>query len=172
MASATQNTVKRSYEDLFLPESLVKLVLKISKKFDISNHDVFSILDTLQFALFNEYCNSLRNETFKDEQKMCILIINIIRVSEKYHKAASSFSKNVDKIFKEMGINKNVYNVSEFEAFKLMKFEQVKSPAILEEIYKLVKRNIESNKMKNLVYDNSNNVLVIFYCWKNRIYQE
>ena len=171
MASTSADSSAITCQDLFLPESLIRLVIKICKSYNISKYDQFSILDTLNFALFNDFKESLSKDAFKDEEKMYTMILNIIRLCEKYNNSNSGFAKKIDTVFKELGINKNVYNVSELESYKMMDYE-VKNPAVLEAIYDLVENNLDTNEQKNQVFDFSNDVLVLFYCWKNSIYDE
>ncbi|CAG9809836.1 unnamed protein product [Chironomus riparius] len=169
MASTSKNSSALTCQDLFLPESLVRLVIKICKSYNISKYDQFSILDTLNFALFNDFKESLSKDAFKDEEKMYIMILNIIRLCEKFNNSSSSFAKKIDTIFKELGINKNVYNVSELESYKMMDYE-VKNPVVLEAIYDFVENNLNSNDQKNQVFDFSNDLLVLVYLWKDSIF--
>lgn len=171
MASTSNDISSLTCHDLFLPESLVGLVIKICKSYNISKYDQFSILETLNYTLFNDFKESLDKNTFKDEEKMYIMIINIVRLCEKFNNSSSSFVKKIDQIFKELGINKNVYNVSELESYKLMDYE-VKTPVILEQVYALIDKNLDTNEQKNEYFDYANDILVLFYYWKNAMYNE
>lgn len=171
MASTSDNIGSLTCHDLFLPESLVGLVIKICKSYNISKYDQFSILETLNFALFNDFKESMDKNAFKDEEKMYIMIVNIVRLCEKFNNSSSSFAKKIDQIFKELGINKNVYNVSELESYKLMDYD-VKSPVILEQVYDLIDKNLDTNEQKNEYFDYANDILVLFYYWKNAMYNE
>jgi len=170
MASGSENSAI-DWQDFFLPESLVRLVQKICIKYKISKYNQFSILDTLNFALFNDFKQATSQNAFKTQEQMYVFILNIIRLCEKFNDATSSFVKNIDSIFKELGINKNVYNLSELESYVQMKFD-VKTPVVLEEIYDLVENNLDTNEEKNQAFEYANDVLILVYSWKNSIYDE
>lgn len=170
MASGSENSVI-DWLEFFLPESLVRLVQKICIKYKISKYNQFSILDTLSFALFNDFKQATSQNAFKTQEQMYVFIINIIRLCEKFNDATSSFVKNIDSIFKELGINKNVYNLSELESYVQMKFD-VKTPVVLEEIYDLVENYLDTNEEKNQAFEYANDVLILVYSWKNSIFDE
>lgn len=171
MASGSRYSTAITCQDLFLPQSLVKLVIDICKTYKISKYDQFSILDTLNFALFNNFKEHAINNEFKDQERMSMTIVNIVRLCEKFNNSSSSLVKKIDVIFKELGINKNVYNISELESYQLMNYE-IKTPVILESIYDLIESYLDTNEEKNKVYDFANDVLVMLYYWKDRIYEE
>lgn len=124
---------------LFLPESLVRLALKIAKAFEISGYNLFSMLDTLQFALEVNY----QAQKAIDEKEMTILIVNIIRLSEKYNKMASQLTKiEITRIFGGLQIESE-FNQKEFEHFKSFNYE-VKTPKIVEMIYELIDTHLDT----------------------------
>lgn len=154
---------------IFLPTSLVKLVLKVANLFNLTSYDEFSLLDTIEVCL-----NSAmeKNEEL-DEQKMTILIINIIRVTEKFNKASSEITKaQLETIFKELSISSQDFNRQEFETFKAMKFH-VMNPHCVEAIYKFIEMHLPEFKLsENSLFELSLDVLRFVYALKCKIYKK
>lgn len=170
--SAAAEQIPPESSQFYIPESLVNLVLKIAKEFEISGFNLFSILDTLQFALEMNYQAQLSSQNPWDETEMTILIINIIRLAEKYNKMTSKLTKvPITKMYAALDIDPNKINEKEFQHFKSFNFE-IKSPVIVETIYKLIDEHmngISISKDKVMVF--SLDVLKIFYCWRIKIYE-
>lgn len=158
---------------LFLPESLVKLALKITRAFDISGYNLFSILDTLQYALEVNYQAQIKSEDKIDEKEMTILIVNIIRLCEKYNKMSSKFTKvEITKIFGNLQISQKEFNSKELEHFKSFNF-QVKAPKIVELIYGLIDSHLDTiNMTREALMNMALDILIIIYCWRIKIYEE
>jgi hypothetical protein len=156
-----------------LPESLVRLSLKIAKSFDITDCNLFSILDTLQFALEVNFKAQLSSQASIDEKEMTILIVNIIRLSEKYNKAYSKLTKvEITKIFGNLQIDRKEVNDKEFEHFKSFNYD-VKEPKIVELIYNLIDIHLDTiNMTKDSLMTMALDILKIFYCWRVKIYEE
>lgn len=163
------DTSKKNYtgQMSFLPKSLVKLVQKIAKIFEISSYDEFSLLDTLEFALNR---NMEKHEEI-DERKMTLLLINIIRLTEKYNKASSQLTKvKIESVFKEIGISSDEFNQGEFETFKLMDFHIV-NPISVEIIFNFVEINLRELKAKKeFLFEFSVDILRLVYFWRTQIY--
>lgn len=128
----------------FLPESLVRLVLKITKAFDIGGYNLFSILDTLQFALEVNYHAQIKDLKIIDEKEMTILIVNIIRLSEKFNKMASKLAKKeFTQMFGDLQIEMNDFNAKELEHFKSFDYN-VKTPKIVEILYVMIDSHLDT----------------------------
>lgn len=159
---------KISSEEVFLPEAVVKLVLKICKTFEISKFDTFSVLETLQAALYS----NLFAQYPRTVKETAMIILNAVRLTEKFQKSANSFAKNCDKVFEALGMTKDEYNDSEVRTYHLMDYKII-NPEILEEIYYIIEKNEHLNsELKNSVYECAVDVLTIFYSWKYRIFNE
>lgn len=89
---------------IFLPESLVRLVLKIAQKFEISSYGEFIMLDTFQSGLATAMMK-LNDDEELNERQMTLLIVNIIRLSEKSNNVKSPLTiVKLDEIFCGLGI--------------------------------------------------------------------
>ncbi|CAO1428247.1 unnamed protein product [Diamesa tonsa] len=121
---------------IFLPESLVRLTLKIAKLFEIRNYDEFSLLDSLQYGLYQYY--ELNTMSEFNEKELSMLIINIIRLTDKFNNMESNISKvKIDDIFPELQITSNEFNDFEYKVFKAMNFKICK-PFIVERIHEII----------------------------------
>lgn len=155
---------------VFLPESLVKLTLKIAKTFEIRNYDEFSLLDTLQYGLFQYY---QLNTKLDNEKELCLLIVNIIRITDKFNKMDSNITKiRLDAIFPELQITSKEFNDFEYKVFKAMNFKICK-PFIVETIYEIIRVHLV-NLINNpdFLYEFSLDILRLVYCWRTEIYDK
>lgn len=151
--------------DIFLPDSLVKVVLKLAKKFELSSFNEFSLLDSLQLSL----CNQMESGCDMDEKSMVLLVINVIRLTEKFNSAMSRLTQlKVDEVFGELGITNDEFKAHEFEAFKMMNFKFV-SPHSFEMVYNLVQTHL-TDESKDFLFDLSLDVLRFVYCWRSGIF--
>jgi hypothetical protein len=102
--------------EVFIPKSLVKLVLKIAEQFEIPGCDEFSILDTLQTSLVKSEIIQKIFEDKMSEKQMCIMILSIIRICEKSNRMHSNLTKmKMDEAFPELGLTNHDFNSEEFE---------------------------------------------------------
>lgn len=114
----------------------------------------------------------LKNGKEIDEKEMIMLIINIIRLSEKFNKSSSKLIKiHVDKAFENLGIDRKEINRKEFEHYKMFNYA-IKTPTIVESIYKLIEGHLDDADKNDFVLDFASDVLKIFYCWRSKIYDE
>lgn len=99
------NGADKLLDDIFLPESLVRLVLKIAQKFEISSYGEFIMLDTFQSGLATAMMK-LNDDEELDERQMTLLIVNIVRLSEKSNNVKSPLTNvKLDEIFRDLGIS-------------------------------------------------------------------
>ena len=153
------------YKEFFLPTSLIKLVMKIAKIYQLSSLDEFSVFETLQFALFK----SIEIE-ITDEKTMTILIINIIRITEKYNKATSMLTRTkLESLFPQLGITSDEFNQQEFKIFEAIDF-QVQNPQIVEMIYKIIETSLSEFIKKEFIFEFSVDILRIVYASRINIY--
>lgn len=153
-------------EMIFIPESLVILVLKLARKFEFNSIDVFSLLDTLENTL-RRYSKRLGEI---DERKMYLLLINIIRISEKFNRASSELTKaKLETIFQDLGLTSNDYNQSEFATFKSMDFK-VSTPTVAETIYNLIEVHSDILPRKDSMFEFAMIILRYVYAKKSTIY--
>lgn len=159
--------------EFFLPESLVKLVFKITKIFEISDYNLFSILDTLRYALQENYQAHLKIQKPMDEKEMTILIVNIIRLSEKYNRMSSKLTKiEINKIYGNLQIDEKEFNGKEFEHFKSFNFK-VEVPTFVETIYGLIDTHLDTISIsKESLMKFALDVLKVFYCWRIKIFED
>ena len=110
----------------------------------------------------NEFC----------EKEMTMLIINILRLSEKFNKASAKVCKvKIDQAFENLGIERDVINSKEIEHFKSFNYE-VKHPVIAETIYQLIDNHLDNMEKKDYILGVSFDILRLFYCWRVKIYEE
>lgn len=158
------------YGGVFLPESLVRLTLKIAKSFEIRNYDEFSLLDTLQYGLFQYY--QLDRE-LENEKELCLLILNVIRLTDKFNKMDSILTKvKLDAIFPELQITSKEFNEFEFKVFKAMSFKICK-PFIVETIHELIREHLVTLiDNPEFLFEFSLDILRLVYCWRTEIYDK
>ncbi|KAG5673536.1 hypothetical protein PVAND_003576 [Polypedilum vanderplanki] len=152
----------------FLSISVVEVILKLSKQFQLEGYDEFSILDTLEFALDNKFEMSDKEENIDD---ICIFILSVSKITEKFNKAMLNISKEeIKSLFDQLEI-KNVNCIKdEFEAYKLMDFE-IKEPQTFCEIYNMIENHFDkSSEEKMIVFNCAIDVLRLVYCWKAQIF--
>lgn len=156
------------HEDLFLPENLVKLVLKIARIFELTSFDEFSLLDTLQFAVVKKV---LQVDKDLDERKMILTIVNLIRTTEKFNKSVSTLTRiKLSQIFPNLGITDEEFNKDELEVFKLVDF-QVVNPVVVELIFNLIGLHFtDPQKKKNFLFEFSLDILRFVYTFRGNIY--
>lgn len=160
-----------NHGEIFLPVSLVKLVFKVAKLFRLPSIDEFSILDTLQWSLYKRIKMSDGHPV--DEKEMCLMLVNIIRLTEKFNKATSKLTKiKLDQIFMDLGLTSEEFNSKEFETFKSMDFRIV-SPVVVETVYQLIEEHLVGlmNK-KDFLFEFSLDVLRLTYVYRTSIYEE
>lgn len=158
------------YGGVFLPESLVKLTIKIAKSFEIRSYDEFSLLDTLQYGLFQYY---QLNTKLENEKELCLLIINIIRLTDKFNKMDSNLTKvKLDAIFPELQITSKEFNEFEYKVFKAMNFK-ICTPIIVETIHEIISVHLV-NLIDNpdFLLEFSLDILRLVYCWRKEIYEK
>lgn len=159
-----------NHGELFLPVSLVKLVFKVSKLFRLPSIDEFSMLDTLQWSLYKSI--KLSDGHAIDEKEMCLMLVNIIRLTEKFNKATSKLTKlKLDQIFMDLGITSEEFNSKEFETFKSMDF-RIMSPVVAEMVYQLIEEHLVGLMNKDFLYEFSLDVLRLTYVYRTSIYDE
>lgn len=164
----TQCKAKNKQDESFLPESLVKLVLKIAQSFRLKSFDEFSLLDTLQSGLA-KYLNALNGQEIT-ETDMIKLIVSIIRVSEKFNNINSEFTKvKLDRIFKDLAITNEEFNNQEFATFKAIDF-RIESPIVAETVYDLIQKHLNHFKKLDLLLEMSFDILRIVYTFRTEIY--
>lgn len=158
------------YGGVFLPEYLVRLTLKIAKSFEIRNYDEFSLLDTLQYGLFQYYQLDMELE---NEKELSLLILNIIRITDKYNKMDSNLTKvKLDAILPELQITSKEFNDFEFKVFKAMNFK-ICRPFIVETIYELISEHlITLIDNPEFLFEFSLDILRLIYCWRTEIYEK
>lgn len=106
------------------------------------------------------------------EKEMTMLIINILRLSEKFNKSSALvFKVQIDKVFENLGIERDVINGKEIEHFKSFNYE-VKHPAIAEALYQLIDDHLDANEKKDYILEVSFDILRLFYCWRTKIHEE
>ena len=164
-----KSSARNNEEEVFLPVTLVKLVFKIAQVFQLTSFDEFSLLDTLQQGL------NMKLKTFDlediDERKMCLTIVSIIRVSEKFNNINSEFTKvKLDTIFYELGITNEEFNNQEFTTFKEMNYH-VETPTAAEALYELIEKHLDDFKKKDFLLEFSLDILRLAYTFKTRIYE-
>lgn len=168
--TTTLNQMQVIYGGIFLPESVVKLTMKIAKSFEITSYDEFSLLDTLQLGLFQYY---ELNTELKNEKEFCLLIVNILRLTDKFNKMNSNITKvKLDAIFPELQITNKEMNEFEYKVFRAMNFK-ICTPFIVEKIHEII--NVH---LINLIDNNeflmefSLDILRLAYCWRKEIYDK
>lgn len=106
------------------------------------------------------------------EKEMTMLVINILRLSEKFNKSSAKLFKiHIDEAFQNLGIDRNLINSKEIEHFKSFNYE-VKNPAIAEALYQLIDNHLDAVDKKDHILSVSFDILRLFYCWRTRIYEE
>lgn len=159
-------------EEVFLPRSLVNLVLKLANSFEIAGIDQFSLMDTLSIGLFKLFNASSAEELEKiDEKQICLLIVNIVRVTEKFNKAEAKLTKlKLASIFPGLDITDEEFNQHEFKTFKMLDF-QIKDAVIVEEIHKLIENQLSQHLPKKyFLVELSLDILRLLYLWRSEIY--
>lgn len=137
------NECENFNEVIFLPGTLVRLVMKIAKTLRINCYDEFSLLDTLQETLSRE---STVNQEM-NEEKVISLITNVIKITEKMNNANSQLNKfELDSIFPGV-LARKPSNKDEFLVFESMGFKIAK-PVLLEMVYELIdKSSFKENQL-------------------------
>ncbi|CAO1428773.1 unnamed protein product [Diamesa serratosioi] len=164
------NNIQVIHGEIFLPESLVKLTMKIAKSFEITSYDEFSLLDTLQYGLFQYY---QLNTELKNEKEFCLLIVNIMRLTDKFNKMNSKLTKvKLDAIFPELQITNKDMNEFEYKVFKAMNFK-ICTPIIVETIHEVISVHLV-NLIDNpeFLLEFSLDILRLAYCWRKEIYDK
>ena len=158
------------YGGVFIPESLVKLAMKIAKSFEIRSYDEFSLLDTLQYGLFQYY---QLNTELDNEKELCLLIVNIIRLTNKFNKMDSNLTKvKLDAIFPELQISSKEFNEFEYKVFKAMNFK-ICTPFIVETIHEIISVNlVKIIDNPEFLFELSLDILRLVYCWRTEIYEK
>lgn len=151
------NKDRESYIEVFLPESLVKLVLKIAKNFKLSCFDEFSILDTLQFA-----CHKNFEHNFESKKDMTFFIMSVIRITEKFNKASLKVG------IPQLGSSENLVQ-KEFKFFKSMDFH-VCAPRAVETLHEMIESHLSEFLRKDFIFDFSVDILRIVYAERSKIY--
>lgn len=151
----------------FLPESLQKLILKIARMFELNSFNEFSLMESLEYTILH---NSLQIDDM-DETKMSLLIINIIRLSEKFNCATSKITKiKLNSIFSELGFSNDEFNEQEFETFRTMNFN-VRYPSAVEIIYNYIQLLLpELHEKKNHILEFTLDILRLAYSCRQKIY--
>lgn len=160
--------------DVFLPESLVKLVFKIALKFNVPSFDEFSLIDTLQ-QWFNNKLMTFNGDDI-DDRRLCLSIIAVLKVSEKFNNINSQLSKTkIDTIFSELGITekmsigKDEFTKQEFTIFQEMNFK-VKSPSTAEAVFELIEKHLADIRKRDFLLEFSFDILRLVYSSRSQIY--
>ncbi|CRK90442.1 CLUMA_CG004136, isoform A [Clunio marinus] len=155
-------------ERIFLPSSLIKLVFSVSKLFELSSYNEFSLLDTLEFALNAKY-NLINDRGTFDEKEMAIFIFNVILITVKFNTANPNTRNELQAVMKQLGIENKESIEQEFETFSLMNFK-ILDPYVVELIFNLVEVHLSAFQGKNDVFEKSLDILRIAYFNRNAIY--
>lgn len=167
-AEGSSEVLEDRHEDLFLPENLVKLVLKIARVFELTSFDEFSLLDTLHLAIVKKVLEVDKN---LDERKMIVTLVNFIRITEKFNKSASPLARmKLCQIFPNLGITEKEFNNHELEVFKLTGF-QVANPVVVELIFNFISLHFSELQKKNFLFEFSMDILRFVYTFRSSIYQ-
>ena len=154
---------------IFLPHSTVNLAFKLAKIFEISSYNLFSLLDSLLEVILKSA--NLATENVSDKT-VCIMLINIIRISEKLNNAASQLTKvKLDAIFVDLGISSEEFDKHEFEVYSLMGFK-ASTPLIVETIHNLIEVHLPNVKRKDYLFEFSMDILKMVYALRNEMYAE
>lgn len=155
-------------DEIFLPEGLVKLALKIAQTFRLRSFDEFSLLDTLQHGLNTTLKSSNGHKI--DEREMCLIIVSIMRLSEKFNNTNSEFKKlKLNNLFIKLGVTNEKFKNQEFATFKIMGF-QIKSPTVAETIYVFIEKHLENYNKLDFLLEFSFDILRIAYTFKSQIF--
>lgn len=151
----------------FLPESLQNLVMKIAKMFEFNSFNEFSLMESLEYTILH---NTLEIDDM-DETKMSLLIINIIRLSEKFNCATSKITKiKLNSIFSELGFSNDEFNDNEFTTFRTMNFN-VRYPSVVEFIYNFIETLLpELHEKKSHILEFTLDIMRLAYSSRQKIY--
>lgn len=160
--SAASSIYPENYDyEIFLPKSLVNLIMKIAKSHQITNIDEFSMLDTFQSCISRKQIF----EQLMDQESVTKLVVNIIQLSEKINNAHSQVSKlNLSSVFP--GLSSSFSD--ELQTFKSLDFK-IESPALLEMVYEIIQKS--PFKAYNQVMTFAIDVLRFVYLERSRIYE-
>lgn len=146
----------------FLPQSLVMLLIKIAKNFKLSVYEEFSLFETISYGL-----SSNASEDF-DEEKLSSLLLEIIKVTQKYNNADLKLSnENLGEIF---GKSTKDLVQEEFAVFKSMNYK-IKSSKIIEMIYLKIEKHLSDHKKKDFLYSYSIDILRFVFMTRDEIYK-
>lgn len=151
-------------DEFILPEELVKLTMIIAEKLEISLVNELSILENLERGLKEIIEENL------DEKEITILIINIIRLTEKFNDATKTefLSAKIKELCDTLEIN---INDGEIYAFQKLNFQITDDPEVVKMIHQLIDLHLNVQD-KSDILDLALQILRIFYCSKVRIYQK
>lgn len=136
--------------------------MKLSRKFQLTGVEEFSLLDTLQYGLER---NSLSNT-----EEMTSLLFQIINITRKYNTADSMLNKrNLEKVF-GVGTTSSASNYKhEFEVLKSLDFK-VKTSAVVEMIYQRIEDHLSDHAKKDFLFSYSLDILRFVYLVRENIY--
>lgn len=155
------------WRNAFLPESLIKLVMKIAKVYNFSSIDEFSLMDTLQFTIFK----NIHNLNIVDEKSMTIFILNIVMITDKFNRTKSTLTEaELDQICQKLDISGKELYKQEFAVFKTMEY-QIQTPVVVEMIYDFIEKHMTEYKKKHFIYEMALDVMRIVYVMKKYIYE-
>jgi hypothetical protein len=166
------HTVDDSYQQTFLPKNLVKLVIKIAKAFGLSSYDEFSLLETIQHGLYQNIIDlslDQLEDNEVDQKRICCLIINIIRITEKFNTRFSIFTKiELISVFKNLGLSQAEFDRRELDVMKSMRFRIMDSVAA-DTIYHFIGKYLPEVD-KRFMFEVSLDILRLVFLWKTEIY--
>lgn len=157
------------YDDLFLPAAIIKLIVKVAKIFEMSSVDEFSILETLHSAILK---NTEALDGSLDEKVIGIILLNIIRITDKYNKAGSAISQaKLESFFAASGITAKELNQHELAVYKSINFEVLQS-ATVEFLFELIATHLAEQDNKPFLFEIALDVLRAVYLNAAEIYAE
>lgn len=117
------------------------------------------------------YNSNQENDDDWDEKEIIILIINIIRLSEKFNNQSSKLTKlQIDKAFGDLDISRDEINNKEFKHFSLIGHE-FKNPEMFEKLQKHFE-NLEGFENNEIILENAIDILKLFYCHRLKIFDQ
>lgn len=158
-----------SHDDLFLLSSIVKIIVKLAKNFELSSVDEFSIMETLHFAMLKN------TEAFSDnldEKAIALFLVNIISISDKFNNAGSKMTQaRLEPFLTEFGVTIDQLNSCEFSVFKSIDFEVQQSKAV-DLIFDLVSTHLDEQNSKPVLFEIALDILRVVFMKAEEIYEE
>lgn len=158
--------LNKERKNQFLPQPVVKFVLKVSNLFELNAADEFSLLETLQ------HCLRLTDADIS-EGKMRQLMFHTIRITQKFNSAEfyntkPKFSKELDEVFGSLGIAKGVFT-EELKVLKSLDYT-IKSSQLLEMVHQKIEEHLDDSEKKPFLFMFATQILRFVYLMRENIY--